>query len=101
MNLLQRLEREHSLAVCKVRLDQQQIGEGRRTAVIFELSVGAESLGFLEIPAAEIGVPLSVSEARQRQRSDDGYRIPDSLIDFARQVLPFREPLYLEFDAPS
>jgi hypothetical protein len=91
----------HSLAVCKVRLDPQQIGEGRRTGVIFELSVGAESLGSLEIPAAEIGVPLNLSEAWERQRSDDGYRIPDSLIEFGRHVLPSKEPLYLLFDTPT
>jgi hypothetical protein len=46
-------------------------------------------------------VPLTVSEARDRQRSDDGYRIPDSLIDFVHDVVPYGAPLYLDFGAPS
>jgi hypothetical protein len=102
MGLLRYLENEgHSLAVCKIRLNPQQSGQERSTAVIFELSVGSESFGSLAIPAAEIGVPLNLSEAMERQRSDDGYRVPDSLIDFARAALPSGEPLYLVFEPPS
>lgn len=102
MAMLQHLESEgHSLAVCKIRLDAPPIGESRHTTVVFELSIGAEPLGSLAIPAAELGVPLNPPEAQKRQRSDDGYRISDSLIDFIRHVLPSNEPLYLVFDNPS
>ena len=102
MTLLQHLESEgHGLAVCKIRLETPLIGEVRRTTVVFELSIGTEPLGSLTIPAAEIGVPLNQSEAQKRQRSDDGYRISESLVDFARHVLPPSEPLYIVFDSPS
>jgi hypothetical protein len=46
-------------------------------------------------------VPPNPSEARERQRSDDGYRVPDNLIDFARTTLPSDQPLYLVSSAPS
>lgn len=102
MKLLQHLESEgHHLPVCRIRLDPQRIGQGRGATVIFALSLGADSLGSLAIPAAEIGVPLNPSEARERQRSDDGYRVPDNLIDFARTALPSDQPLYLVFEPPS
>ena len=102
MKLLRHLERQgHALALCKLRLDLQQDGGARRTAVIFELSVGSESLGSVAIPAEEIGLPLGFSEAKSREQSEAGYRLPESLFDFARTALPPAQPLYLAFETPS
>ena len=101
MQFLRRLEQEgHAIALAKISLDLRGGGRPADTQVVFELSIGARSFGSIAIAAPEIGVPLSWDEAKSRQASDDGYFLPDSIIDFTRSALQPDEPLYLAFQTP-
>lgn len=100
MRFLRQLQLDdRPVALARISLDVRG-GETAGACVVFELSIGQQSFGSIAIPAVEIGVPLSYAEARSRQGSDEGYRLPDSLVDFTRSALQPEQPLYLAFETP-
>lgn len=86
------------LALCRLRLDFATSDSRRPTTIVFDLSLGGQSVGSVAVPAAKIGVPLRFSEARAMHKWD--YRIPEELIRFVNQHLRDAQPLYLAFDSP-
>jgi hypothetical protein len=81
-----------------MRLDFASSESRRPTTVVFDLSLGGNSVGSVAVPAAKIGVPLRFSEARAMRNWD--YRVPDELTRFVNQHLRDSQPLYLAFDSP-
>ena len=65
-NVVRQVRDRHGapLALCRMRLDFPS-GDARRPSnVVFDLSLGDESIGSVPIPATRIGVALRFSEAR-------------------------------------
>jgi hypothetical protein len=74
-------------------------GDARRPSnVVFDLSLGDESIGSVPIPATRIGVALRFSEARALHAPE--YRLPAELVKHVQERLPPGQPLYLAFDSP-
>jgi hypothetical protein len=88
------------IALARISLDLRSGAARSDSRVIFALSMGSQSFGSIAIPVAEIGVPLGYGEAKSRERSDDGYFVPDSIIDFTRSALEPDQPIYLSFETP-
>lgn len=86
------------LLLCRIRLDFPSNDARKPTNVLFDLSLGTETLGSISIPATQIGVPLRYSEARLLRSAD--YRLPAPLLDYMREHLPPDQPLYLAFESP-
>jgi hypothetical protein len=86
------------LALCRMRLAYSSTDARQPANVMFDLSLGAEPVASLAVPAAQIGVPLKFSEARGLRTPE--YRMPDALIRQVQQHLPPHQPLYLAFDSP-
>lgn len=86
------------LALCRMRLDFPSGDSRRPSNVVFDLSLGDESVGSIAIPAARIGVPLRFSEARTLHELE--YKLPAELVKHVQDRLPPEQPLYLTFDSP-
>lgn len=101
MRFLSQLEVDgRPIALARIALDLRAGATRSKARVVFALSIGSQSFGSIAIPAAEIGVPFGHGEAKSRERSDDGYSLPDSIIDFTRSALEPNQPIYLSFETP-
>lgn len=70
--------------------------------VLFEVQVNTEQVGLLEATVSEIGLPLTLAEARSIQRTEGSYRVPDHIAAALGQVVQQnRQPLWLSFPLPS
>lgn len=87
-----------ALALCRMRLDFASGDARRPDSVMFDLSLGGETVGSIAVPAAKMGVPLRFSEAKALRVLD--YRLPVALVDFFQRHLPREQALYLAFDSP-
>jgi hypothetical protein len=86
------------LSLCRMRLDYPSTDARRPTNVVFDFSLGAQSIGTVAVPASKIGVPLRFSEARALRTLE--YRLPDEVVRFVRRRMSSTHPLYLVFDSP-
>ena len=86
-------------ALCRMRLDFPSNDARKPTNVVFDLSLGTDTIGTIAVPAAQMGIPLRYSEARLLRNAD--YKVPAHLLDYVRDHLPADQPLYLAFDSPN
>ncbi|MDM0122586.1 hypothetical protein [Variovorax arabinosiphilus] len=101
MRALDQLEVDgRPVALARISLDLRGDAACPGASVVFALSVGTESLGSIAVPMAEIGVPLGYAEAKLREGSDEGYRLPSSIVDFIRSALDPDLPIYITFETP-
>src|SRR5258708_10146989 len=72
------------------------------SCVLFEVKVNNEQVGLLEATVSEIGLPLSLAQARTVQSTESGYKAPDHIAASLAQVIQQNgQPLWLAFPLPS
>lgn len=70
--------------------------------VLFEVRVNSEQVGLLEATVNEIGLPLTMAEARKIQSMESTYKVPDHIAAALGQVVEENgQPLWLSFAQPS
>jgi hypothetical protein len=69
-----------------------------KTRVLFEVSIKGESVATLEATAKEIGLPLTLAEARKAQEKEDSFQLPGHILAALASVVPEEGwPLWLSF----
>lgn len=69
--------------------------------VLFNIMVAGEKVGLLEATPAELGLPLTLRQARQYQADESHFRIPDHIKTALKSVVPTDgEPLWLSLAQP-
>lgn len=86
------------LPLCRMRLDYPSTDARRPTNVVFDFSLGAQTIGSIAVPATRIGVPLRFSEARALRTLQ--YRMPEEVASFVRTHFTSQHPIYLVFESP-
>jgi hypothetical protein len=92
---------ESNLNLLRISLDLTGVGAGPR--VLFDIRVGGEQIGLLEASSDEIGLPPTLSEARERDASDaqQVFHIPDYVLTALESVIPpDGKPLWLSLGQP-
>ena len=88
-----------------LRINLDLTGTDGKPKVVFDIRVGGEQVGLQEASVEEIGLPLTLRDAREQERSgwekNQGFRIPDYLLTALESVLPrIEEPLWLSLIQP-
>src|ERR1039458_9736740 len=68
-----------------------QLGAGtpdNETRVLFEISIQGEIVGRLEATSQEMGLPLTLAQARKSQGNEHLFRIPDNILAALESVIP-------------
>jgi hypothetical protein len=69
-----------------------------KTRVLFEISIQGELVGRLEATADEMGLPLTLAQARESQGDERPFRLPGHILAALDSVVPRgRWPLWLSF----
>ena len=69
-----------------------------KTRVVFDVSIRGEPVGRLEATADEMGLPLTLAQARQSQRDESSLQLPDHILAALESVVPQGGwPLWLSF----
>lgn len=92
---------ERHLNLLRMSLDLTGVGAGPR--VLFDIRVAGEQIGLLEAQSDEIGLPTTLSEAREREAIDaqQWFHIPDYVLTALESVIPpDGEPLWLSLVQP-
>jgi len=72
------------------------------SCVLFEVRVNSEQVGLLEATLIEIGLPLTLVQAREIQSTESTYKLPDHIAAALGQVVQENgQPLWLSFAQPS
>jgi hypothetical protein len=70
--------------------------------VLFDISIDGKQAGLLDATVEEVGLPLTLGQARIKQTSDSDYGLPDHIgAALEHVVLGGGEPLWLSFPQPS
>jgi hypothetical protein len=97
---------ERTLNVVNISLDLSaggpQTTPENESRVLFEVKVNSEQVGLLEAYVSEIGLPLTVTEAREIQSNEGSYKLPNHIAAALRQVVQENgAPLWLGFPQAS
>jgi hypothetical protein len=69
-----------------------------KVRVLFEVSIKGEKVATLEATADEIGLPLTLAQARKSQEKEDSFQLPGHILAALGSVVPQdRWPLWLSF----
>ena len=70
--------------------------------VLFDVRVNSEQVGLLETTVNEIGLPVTLAQARSIQSTESTYKLPDHIAAALGQVVQENgQPLWLSFAHPS
>ena len=73
-------------------------GPDDQTRVLFEISIEGERVGCLEATADEVGLPLSLEQARRLQTEQNTLQLPNHILAALESVVPQNGwPLWLSF----
>src|SRR5580658_10427047 len=73
-----------------------------QTRILFEVSIKGNELACLEATANEVGLPLTLAQARRSQAHEDSFEIPSYILAALERVVPYKEwplgwPLWVSF----
>src|SRR5437870_727562 len=91
-----------SLSLCGAPASTIVGPDNSECRVVFDISVGGEQLGLLDATVGEIGLPLTLAEARSMQYYDYQYQLPSHISAALTRAVPSGDDvLWLSFSQPS
>ena len=91
-----------SLSLCGAPASMILGPDNSESRVVFDISVGGEQVGLLDATVGEIGLPLTLADARSMQYYDNQYQLPSHISAALTRAVPRKDDvLWLSFSQPS